>query len=175
MKVALVAAVTGVALAGCGSAAAPAQSDQTDLSLASVVGDATVEADLLTALDLGGVLSQTDPSPSSGAKGGKGKAHAVRPMLRHKVLHAEAVLGTDNGTRTVDVQHGSVTAIGAASITVKSTDGFVQQYVLTDATKVVAGRQKADIGAVANGAEIGIAGDKAGGEITATLILVPKK
>jgi len=82
---------------------------------------------------------------------------------------------TEDGTKTVVVQRGSVTAVDATSVTVKSTDGFTLTWKVGDPIKVVANKAKADMSAVTVGAEVGVAGAKDGGTTTARLIVVPQK
>ena len=57
------------------------------------------------------------------------------------VLHGEfTAVDPNGGYRTIDVQDGTVTAVSASSITVKSQDGFVKTYVVNTKTMVDAGR-----------------------------------
>jgi hypothetical protein len=99
----------------------------------------------------------------------------LRFAFTHRTLHAEGVVQTDEGTKTVVVQRGSVTAVDATSVTVKSTDGFTLTWKIGDAIKVAANRAKADMSAVTVGAEVGIAGARDGGTTTARLIVIPQK
>jgi hypothetical protein len=124
------------------------------------------------------VKAAADPAPAdTGQAGGKRRpGHArLRFAFNHRTLHAEGVVQTDEGTKTVVVQRGSVTAVDATSVTVKSTDGFTLTWKVGDPIKVVANRSKADMSAVTVGAEVGIAGAKDGGTTTARLIVIPQK
>ena len=57
------------------------------------------------------------------------------------VLHGEfTAVDPNGGYRTIDVQSGTVTAVSASSITVKSQDGFTRTYVVSTKTLVDAGR-----------------------------------
>jgi ABC-type transport system substrate-binding protein len=118
----------------------------------------------------------TDPQPTGGqAQPGQRARH---PRLRYafrNTLHAEAVVKTDEGTKTVVAQRGTVTAVDATSVTVKSSDGFTLTWKIADSTKVIVNRAKADLSAITVGTEIGAAGAKDGDAPTARLLVVPKK
>lgn len=134
--------------------------------------DAALDTELL-----GSVLQDPQPAPSdpSGPSARAGTDRKLgRHLLRKAVLHGEVVVKDRAGQpHTVVVQRGEVTAIGADSITVKSSDGFAQTYALTEAVRVVADGRKADLGAVKVGTEVGVAAEKSGGTVTARLIAVP--
>jgi hypothetical protein len=120
----------------------------------------------------------SDPSPgaSAGARTGDGKHRAAaRVLLRKNLLHGEATVQTKEGTKVVDVQRGTVTAIDDKSVTVKSSDGFVQTWAIGTPIHVVQHRTAAQLSAVTVGAEVGIAGVKEGGTVTARLIVIPDK
>src|ERR1700740_1137006 len=73
------------------------------------------------------------PSPIHPGSGGMGG-----PI---PILHGQAVLSTPGvGYQTVDYQRGTVTAVSAGSITLKSTDGFTHSYDITGSTIVGAHR-----------------------------------
>jgi len=65
--------------------------------------------------------------PSTGAR--------HHPILR-RMLHGEFVLRTRKGTVTVDLQHGRITSVSPTALTVRSSDGVTDDYVLTSATKI---------------------------------------
>ena len=59
----------------------------------------------------------------------------------HRVLHGQLVVtGGGDTTRTVDVQRGTVTAVSATSVTIRSADSYTGSYVINDQTKVRTGR-----------------------------------
>jgi hypothetical protein len=89
------------------------------------------------------------------------------------VLHGETVVQTKNGTLTIAVQRGQVTAVSATAITVKSTDGFTETWTVGDKFVVVHAKAKVSIGDIKQGAEIGIAGAKDGQNATARLAILP--
>lgn len=117
-------------------------------------------------------LAGVDPQPSAGAH------RARHPRLRYafrNTLHAEAVVQTDEGTKTVVAQRGTVTAVDAGSVTVKSSDGFTLTWKVGDQAKVIVNRTKSDLSAITVGAEVGVAGAKDGETTNARLVVVPKK
>lgn len=90
------------------------------------------------------------------------KAGSALKRFGNKVEHAEAVLRTKDGTRSVLVQRGEVTAVSADEMTVKSPDGFQATWDLTDATKVRSDGKKGDASDLATGDKVGVAGTGAG-------------
>ncbi len=112
------------------------------------------------------------PSPDR-APGLGGKRHALRVKLRKNLLHGETVVQTKDGTKTVVVQRGQVTAVTATSVTVKSADGFTQTWTFGDKFTVVRDRAKLQPSDIKQGAQIGIAGTKAGDTSTARLAVLP--
>lgn len=117
-----------------------------------------------------------DPQPSAG-QGQQGQ-RVRHPRLRYafrNTLHAEAVVKTEEGTKTVVAQRGSVTAVDATSVTVKSSDGFTLTWKISDSSRVIVNRAKADLSAITVGTEVGVAGAKDGDTPTARLLVVPKK
>jgi hypothetical protein len=91
------------------------------------------------------------------------------------MMHGEAVVQTEEGTKTVVVQRGTVTAIDAKSVTVKSTDGFTLVWTFGDPLTVLERRSQVQPSAVAVGTEVGIAGAKSADSQAARLIVIPKK
>jgi hypothetical protein len=176
-------------LTACGSGAAPTSAPAGAAALGDAVdlGDA---ADLAGAGDLGGeALALTavgfetgleiDPAPAASApatdaaKAGKArKAGAARKLLRRNTLHGEVTLRTKKGVKTIVVQRGAVTAVTASGVTVKSTDGFVASWTFGDKLRVRKDKKAAERAAIVIGAEIGVAGAKAGDTSTAQLIAV---
>lgn len=73
---------------------------------------------------------------SKGDRPGKGNRQAHLPRLG-KNVHAQAVVRDKDGKFiTVYTQRGTVTAVSATSITLKSADGFTSTYVVNAETKV---------------------------------------
>jgi hypothetical protein len=65
------------------------------------------------------------------------------------VEHGELTVHTKAGDKVVDVQRGTVTAVDATSVTVKSVDGFSASYTLDPTTKVHKDKKAAAVGDVA--------------------------
>jgi hypothetical protein len=158
-------------------------------SPAEVVSDIAVsaEAQALTALgfDTTGAPIVTDPAPAPstdaggapapGAKASKAPragVKGIRRYLRKNTLHGELVVRTKDGTKTVDVQRGTVTAIDARTVTVKSTDGFTLTWTFGNPINVLEHRTTVQPSAVKVGTEIGVAGTKDGSTTTARLIVI---
>jgi hypothetical protein len=84
-------------------------------------------------------------------------------------LHGEFVVPrSGGGYQTDDTQRGSVTAVSASSITVKSADGFTKAYKVTSSTLVDA--QRDGIGSIKNGHQVSVLATVSGGTATATSI-----
>jgi len=154
-------AVTLLGLAACGG------TDVTD--------SMTPEAAALTAVGFSqpDLAPDADPSPSASAKPHRDKRPRLRRELAQHVEHGEVVVQTKDGDKTVDVQRGTITAITASSITVKSADGFSQTWAFGTKLRVVAHQKKAQVSDVKNGIQIGVAGVKNGSTVTANLIVIP--
>jgi hypothetical protein len=150
---------------------------------ADVSNSLTPEASALTAVgfsadDLTVTGKVTDPGPSpssSNAPGGRGHRPALRlrRALARNVEHGEVVVQTKDGDKTVDVQRGTVTAIDATSVTVKSADGFTQTWVFGTPLRVIEHRNSIQPSAVKVGQRIGVAGVKNGSTVTANIIVIP--
>jgi hypothetical protein len=126
----------------------------------------------------GGNAVVADPAPTASAKPGRDgdrqrRWKRVRFPFRN-VLHGEAVVQTEEGTKTVVVQRGEVTAITATSVTVKSNDGFTLTWTFSDQLRVFERRNQIQVSAVAVGARVGVAGEKQGDNSVARLIVLPK-
>ncbi|GAA2539838.1 hypothetical protein GCM10010435_03970 [Winogradskya consettensis] len=128
-----------LALAGCGAAPTTA--------------DVAAETYALTAMD----APSASPSEAAAAK-------PRRAYLRKNTLHGEITVQVKEGTRTVVVQRGTVTATDAKTLSVKSSDGFTQTWTLGDKAKVQ--------GTLKTGAEVGVAGRKDGDATVARLVRV---
>jgi hypothetical protein len=141
-----------------------------DVSTATLTADPTTPTTAPTA--------GATPAPA-----GSGKPRAKR-ILRHrliryafgggKALHGEATVQTDDGTKTVVVQRGTVTAVTPTSLTVKSTDGFSLTWTYGNPIKVIQNKVEVAPGTLAVGATVGVAGTRTGTATTASLVVVPK-
>jgi hypothetical protein len=175
-----VALLAALALAGCqmgGAGAGPATSGDTDLSwdqqaLQSIGFSLDDVAPGFAAVDPSQLVPSASPSPGRGIRPGRLRHRLLRFGFGRRIEHGEAVVQTDEGTRTVVVQRGQVTAVDATSATVRSADGFTLTWVFGNPFTVVKDRAKATPAAVAVGATVGVAGFKDGGTTTARLLVV---
>jgi hypothetical protein len=82
------------------------------------------------------------------------------------MVHGQFVVAKPGGGyQTVDVQDGQVTAVSTASITLKSSDGFTNTYVVTSSTRVDA--QRDGIGSVKVGNQASVLATVSGSTATA--------
>jgi hypothetical protein len=158
-------ALGGLALAGCGAtgAATPAAAS------ADIVDEAL-------ALKQVGFDTGLADSPSPNASAGSGDAphgKQLRKYLRRNTLHGEVTIQTKTqGTKTIVVQRGQVTAVTSTQVTVKSTDGFTLTWTFGDKLRVVQDKKAADKTALKTGEQIGLAGTKDGSATDARLIAI---
>lgn len=123
---------------------------------------------------------RADPSATPGGKSaepgdGPRRRHPLRSLLRQNALHGEIVVQTAEGTRTIVVQRGTVTAIDDDSMTVKSTDGFTMTWTFGENLRVIERRRTVQPEDVEVGTEVGVAGVKNGDVGTARLIVIPRR
>jgi hypothetical protein len=179
------AALAALALAGAGllgltacQAASPASSDVSpEIAYELAALDADEQAVAALGFDPVEVALAAAPAPSASASPGarRGERHRrplARELLRGRVLHAEAVVQTKEGIRTVVSQRGSVTEVDGDSVTVKSADGFTLTWTYAENLRVVEHRRTVQPSAVAVGAEVGVAGAKDGDRAAARLIVL---
>ena len=161
----------GVGTAGCGLVA-----DRVNEVAAAI----SPEAEALTALGYNpdDVVSREDPAPAVSDAPKADKARADRPRLerralRKNTLHGEVVVQNEEGTKTVLVQRGEVTAIDDNGVTVKSTDGFTLSWSYGEKLRVIERRATVRADDLAVGDEVGVAGTKDGDAGSARLIVIP--
>ncbi|MGC4772006.1 hypothetical protein ACLQ25_23935 [Micromonospora sp. DT44] len=180
-------AAVALGVSGCGAAEVASQpARDAAVEVAAAMG---VEGQALTAmgfdaadLDVQTVAAPATPEPSPSAEKGKQKRgeewrkrRQARVLLRKNTLHGEAVVQTkENGTQTVAVQRGAVTAVDGDSMTVKSTDGFTMTWTFGDDLRVVEKRATVQPSEVKVGTTVGVAGTKDGDKGVARLVLIPR-
>jgi hypothetical protein len=183
LSVTAVVAVLGLSACGQTNSSAGAAADNsgyTDLSwdaqalqtLGFAPADVTLAGDTTDAVT-------PSASPSPGAHAGGGKAARIRHRLvkfgfGKRLEHGQATVQTDEGTKTVVVQRGAVTAITATSVTVKSADGFTLTWTFGPKFVAIKDRAKIDPSTVAVGTSVGVAGAMNGNETDARLLVVAK-
>ena len=116
----------------------------------------------------GGTVATPSPSarpafPHQGRPGGFGFGGPFG------AVHGQFVVPKSGGYQTVDIQRGSVTAVSATSITVKSADGFTKTYQVVSSTNVDA--QRGGIGSVKTGHQVSVTATVSGGTATAVSVL----
>lgn len=161
--------VTGLlTLTACGAGAgAPGVS-------AATVTDVAGEAYALQEVGLETGL-EADPGASASAAPVKDKRRkhvGARRFLRKNTLHGELTVQGKDGVRTVLVQRGTVTAVTATTVSVKSTDGFALTWTFGDKLRVVQDRKSAGAAAIKTGAEVGVAGAEDGDKSVARLVAI---
>jgi hypothetical protein len=120
------------------------------------------------------------PSPSAGkpayGPGGRQRWPGARPFGGGfgfgfgGTVHGQFTAPkSGGGYQTVDVQRGTVSAVSASSVTVKSADGFTATYVVTSTT--VVDSKAAGIGSVKQGDTIFVTATVSGATATAADII----
>lgn len=99
--------------------------------------------------------------------------HAERALLK-RALHGEVTIGGEKQTRVMVFQRGAVDKVSATSITVKSTDGFAQTYVVNADTSIRKDGHAAEIADLAAGDKVRVVALKNGSTSTARVIAEPK-
>ena len=158
-------------LTACGVGPGPTGASEPAVAVADVAD----EAYALSAVGLQTGL-EADPEPSAsdspGLRKGKERPHGARKFLRKNTLHGEITVQGKDGVKTIVVQRGTVTAVDATTVTVKSTDGFTQTWTFGDKLKIVNNRKPVEAGAIKTGAEVGVAGAKDGDKNVARLVAI---
>jgi len=160
------AALTTLALSGLLALSACGAAPQAVPAPAVDVAD---EAQALTAV---GLATEVSPAPSASAQKEKKGRAGLRKHLRKNTLHGEITVQGKDGVKTIVVQRGTVTAVDASTVSVKSTDGFTQTWTFGAKLKVVQDKKAVDKSTVKAGAEVGVAGAKDGDATVARLVAV---
>jgi hypothetical protein len=156
-------------LTGCGVAAGGIT------GAASTAADISDEAYALQAVGLEtGLEADPSPAPSASAAPQTRAEHrrAIRRYLRKNTLHGEVAVQGKDGIKTIVVQRGTVTAVTATTVSVKSTDGFALTWTFGDKLRVVQDKKTVQTSALKTGVQIGVAGTKSGSTNSARLIAV---
>jgi hypothetical protein len=136
-------------------------------SAAAVAGIAVI------GLAVGGVAYADSSSRSGSPQARTAAAARPHPILR-RLMHGQFVLRAPkapNGSVTVDLQQGRVTAVSTTSITVRSNDGVLDTYVVTPKTKVRARGKVLAESSIVNGDHVFVVAlESSGGTATARAI-----
>ncbi|MGH3647398.1 MAG: hypothetical protein ACRDTM_09500 [Micromonosporaceae bacterium] len=171
-----VAAVAVVGLAACGGG------DRIAARTADTAPRMELTAEEAALVDLGFDTSEvrSGSAPSASAEDGKpnkhhkGRHHGSRHHLGKRVLHGELVVSTPKGPKTILVQRGTITAVDADSMTVKSADGYTLTWTFADKLRVLERRKTVDGDALEVGETVGVVGGKTSAGGAARLIVIAK-
>jgi hypothetical protein len=81
----------------------------------------------------------------------RGPGGALGGRWLRRLEHGQLTFAGRNGDRTVDIQRGTVTAVSASSISVRSQDGFAATYQVKSTTRIRKAGQQAAISSVHDG------------------------
>ncbi|MEV4627696.1 hypothetical protein AB0J90_15555 [Micromonospora sp. NPDC049523] len=198
---ALLGSIGVIGLAGCGAAGQPVPdaAGAVAVEVASAMGadgqalaamgfdvediaaEATASPDAAASPEAAASAVEAKPSSSvpTGARQGERAADPrqrarARVLLRRNTLHGEVVVQGKDGTKTVAVQRGTVTAIDGTSMTVKSTDGFTLTWTFGPDLRVVQRRATVQPSEVKVGTQLGVSGAKDGDNGVARLVVIPR-
>lgn len=130
---------------------------------------------------LGPLLGEGPGAPGAQAPGAAGApdGQRQRPLRRplermQRLIHVEATVDLpDKGIVTLAVDHGTISAIGSGTISVKEKDGRTVTLKTTDATKVRKGRDPATLKDLKVGDEVIVMSRLEDGSFVAGRIGVP--
>jgi hypothetical protein len=163
-------------LAACGATPASAGTLSPEQSALTEVG---FTSDDVTTGNGTAVTAMASATPSAAAtkdKHRKLKRLAIRRLaLRGHVQHGQVTVETKKGDQTIDVQRGTVTAITATTMTVKSTDGYTLTWNISGPLNFIEHRTSVQPSDVATGDLVGVAGTQDGTTATAKLVVIPNK
>jgi hypothetical protein len=125
-----------------------------------------------------GQPSPDQPGPGERRRHGPfgGPGGRIGDRIGGTALHGEFVVKDSDGKVVTKVtQHGSVTAVSATSISLKSEDGFTATYTVGTGTKVNVGGSSAAITGVKTGNDAWVLATKSGSTSTADNLIVRTK
>ena len=167
------AAGSGPGLAGPADAAAPVAPASTRQP--GVTADPIDDS---LAADLDAVLAADQATPS-GAPAAAGRP-AIRGELRRlaawrKLVHANVVVDLPKrGLTTVQLDHGTIAAVSATSLTIRESGGGSMTVTLGDQTRVRRDGARAAVTDLRTGDEVFALSTVEAGGTTASLVVVPK-
>ncbi len=134
-------------------------------------------------LAAGGVAQAvSSPTPSSPPAAGKtthdgkdkgrhhGRDHGALGRLGGSLVHGDVVVRTKTGYATMALQRGTVQAVTATSMQVRSADGFTASYALTADTRVHKGRALSQPSDLAKGDVVIVRATRSGTTLTAATV-----
>ena len=142
-------------------------------ALTAVVASLALVAALAVGTTMASGSDAVGQTAASGPSTGGGPGSPIGHGFPGAVLHGTYVVtDPDGGYRTVVTQRGEVTAVSGTSLTLRSTDGFVATYRLsdgsdgTDGTRVLGGT--GGVRDIATGDAVGVSAEREGAVNTAT-------
>jgi hypothetical protein len=108
----------------------------------------------------GGNSLPAGPAAATANLAGKGGTHIAGVLARfgRRVEHADAVVRTRTGPESILVQRGTITALDAGRMTVRSLDGWTGSWTLNDATHYRANGSRAAMSDLKVGDRVLVAG-----------------
>lgn len=179
-SVAVAGLLVASALTGCGRAGTEVTQDSAQAPAASQpveYTDLSWEAQALEAVGFAAAeLRLADAEPTRSAERRQRpqalRYERLRLAFGRHTLHGEAVIQTQDGTRTVVVQRGTVAEIDSDSITVKSADGYTLTWSFGEPLRVIERRHTIEPTRIKVGTTVGVAGARENGSAVARLIVV---
>jgi hypothetical protein len=116
------------------------------------------------------------PAPASDPAGAAGLERSIarHPLLAGTLRADLTVVRRDGSTAVVHYERGTISAVGATSITVTGRDGKGATFAVTDATRVLRDGHPISIAALKAGDRVFVFGTTADGTLTAFLVRAPK-
>ena len=133
-------------------------------------GGAALAAQGATGAAQQGATTTTSPGKAKATAGALGRA-GWRHALGRRVLHGEVTLQTQEGTRTVVMAYGTVTALSKTAITVKSSDGVETAFTLNGDTRFGFRDEPAPSAELKVGEDAFVAGEKSGDRAVARRVV----
>jgi hypothetical protein len=119
----------------------------------------------------------TTQAPSASAGKAKARAGALgrgagwRHALGRRVLHGEVTIQTKEGTKTIVMARGEVTALSGDAITVKSSDGVETSFAINEDTRFGFRNEPDPSAELKVGEDAFVAGEKSGDRAVARRVV----
>lgn len=140
--------------------------------IAAISSTAVLAGGVTAGLAYAETPSPTPTTPSASASPGQPNEPTkdrVRRGLMKRALHGEVTLAGKQH-RTVAFQRGTITAVNAGSVTVRSTDGFSATYRLETKTRVRQGKEPGTVTDLAAEDTVRVVARKDGSTLTAKVV-----
>jgi hypothetical protein len=138
----------------------------------------SARADAVIASELDAILAADQTTAAQPAAAGREKAGPGLRRLRlgRHLVHATIVLDLpEKGLTTIQVDHGTISTVGATSIAIAETGGTSVTVSVSDETRVRRNGAKAKVTDLKNGDEVFVMSKVESGGTLAYLVVVPKK